>query len=172
MKYNQTEMKSFIAICIAFLFAASLSAQEVSPQVVSSAGGFNVSGDNSLSLSWTLGELVISTVTSTDNQLILTQGFQQSNLIVDAITIHPELGITITVYPNPTKDFVNIRLASPLEGNTMVFLTSPDGRAIFNDKLMEGDLTMLIDMSGYPSGTYFLRILNGIKQNVYKIIKL
>jgi hypothetical protein len=165
-------MKYCIAMCITFLLAASLSAQEVSPQVISSAGEFNVSSDNSISLSWTLGELVISTVTSTDNQLVLTQGFQQSNLIADAIKVHPELGITITVYPNPTSELVNIRLASPLEGNTMIYLTSPDGREVFNDKLMQGDLTMQISMHEYPSGTYFLRIQNGIKLNVYKIIKL
>lgn len=73
-------MKYFLSSLLAFLVLATVSGQDLKQQVVSSAGGYDVSGDNSISLSWTLGELVITTVESSGGDLILTQGFQQSAL--------------------------------------------------------------------------------------------
>ena len=165
-------MKRILAFIFASCFVASLSAQDVKQQVISSAGGFDVSGDNSISLSWTLGELVITTVTSAGGDLILTQGFQQSKLDVTAIKEHLELGIRVTIYPNPTSEIINIKFTSPLEGESTVYLIGPDGRTIINDIIPSGVLLKPIDMQGYPSGTYFLRIQNGVKLNVYKVIKL
>jgi len=165
-------MKKILTFIFTACFVASATAQDVKQQVISSAGGFDVSGDNTISLSWTLGELVISTVTSTGGDLILTQGFQQSKLEVTAIEEHPELGIMVAIYPNPTSEIVNIKFTTPLEGETAVYLVGPDGRTIITDIIPSGVLLKPIDMQTYPSGTYFLRIQNGVKLNVYKVIKL
>ncbi|MFP4489275.1 MAG: T9SS type A sorting domain-containing protein [Bacteroidales bacterium] len=160
---------SFLAVLFMFF---SLNAQNVDQHVISSAGSFDVSGDNSISLSWTLGELVVTTVDSPGGDLILTQGFQQSKLIIDGIELNPELGVEVTVYPNPVNEIVNIKFSEQLKGETMIFLSGPDGRLIYNEALKPGVLIREIYMDSYPSGTYFLRIQNGNKLNVYKIIKL
>ncbi len=166
------EMKSILTFLIALFVFASASGQEVKQQVISSAGGYSVSGDNSISLSWTLGELVIATVTSTGGDLILTQGFQQSKLDLTAVELHPDLGVTVTIYPNPTSEMINIRFSTPLEGTTMVYLIAPDGKLVINEEIPSGMTMMPIDMQQYPAGTYFLRIQNNNKQNIYKVIKL
>jgi len=165
-------MKSLLITFLVFVFVLSVSGQEVKQQVVASAGGFDIAGDNSISLSWTLGELVISTVESGGGDIVLTQGFQQSMLIIDAIQKNPELGVDVTVFPNPTSDLVNINFTSPLDGETDIFLNSADGRLVYNGKMMPGDLLKHINMHQYPGGTYILRIQNGIRINIYKIIKL
>lgn len=164
-------MKRIITILSIILLFPGLFAQDVDQQVISSAGGYDVSGGG-ISLSWTLGELVTSTVTSGGGELILTQGFQQSKLTVDAIEINPELGATVLIYPNPSVDMVNIKFSSPLSGETVISMLGPDGRAVFNEVLQAGILTKQINMQGYPGGTYFLRIQNANKLNVYKVIKL
>ncbi|MFO7756818.1 MAG: T9SS type A sorting domain-containing protein [Bacteroidales bacterium] len=165
-------MKRTLSFLTALFLCLSLGAQDVEQHVISSAGSFDVSGDNSVSLSWTLGELVVTTAESSDGSLILTQGFQQSKLIIDGIELNPELGVEVTVYPNPVNEIVNIKFSEQLKGETMIFLSGPDGRLIYNEALKPGVLIREIYMDSYPSGTYFLRIQNGNKLNVYKIIKL
>lgn len=165
-------MKRILSLLTALFLFFSLNAQDVEQHVISSAGSYDVAGDNSISLSWTLGELVVTTVQSGDASLILTQGFQQSKLIIDGIELHPELDVEVTVYPNPARDMVYIKFAEELKGETMIYLSGPDGRLIYNEALLPGELIKQIDMNRYPSGTYFLRIQNGNRLNVYKIIKL
>ncbi len=165
-------MKSFLTTFLVFMFVLSVSGQEIKQQVVASAGGFDVSGDNSISLSWTLGELVIATVESGSGDLILTQGFHQSKLVIDMIQKNPELGVEVTVYPNPTSELVNINFSAPLVGETDIYLNSADGRLVYSGKVLPGDLLKQINIQQYTSGTYILRIQNGIRINIYKIIKL
>ncbi len=165
-------MKRILSPLAALFLFFSMNAQDLDQHVISSAGSFDVAGDNSISLSWTLGELVVTTVESSDGSLILTQGFQQSKLLIDGIELNPELGVEVTVYPNPARDIVNIKFSEELKGETMIYLSGPDGRLIHNEALKPGVLMQQIYMDKYPSGTYFLRIQNGNKLNVYKIIKL
>lgn len=165
-------MKSLSSIFLVFLLVLSVSGQEIKQQVIASAGGFDVSGDNSISLSWTLGELVIATVESGSGDIVLTQGFQQSKLIIDAIQKNPELGVDVTVFPNPTSELININFSAPLDGETDIYLNSADGRLVYTSKLLPGDLLKQINLQQYPGGTYILRLQNGIRINIYKIIKL
>lgn len=165
-------MKSLLTVFMAFMFSFSVCGQEIKQQVVASAGGFDVSGDNTISLSWTLGELAIATVESGSGDIILTQGFQQSMLVINAIQKNPELGVKVSVFPNPTSEMVNINFSSPLSGETDLYLNSADGRLVYTGKLLPGDILKQINMQQYPGGTYVLRIQNGLKINIYKIIKL
>ncbi len=89
-------MKHVNCVMIAFLLSGiAVYAQEV----VSTAGshGETTAG----SLSWTVGEPVIETITDGTNTL--TQGFQQSKLTVTAINDLKFPGIELSVYPNPTN---------------------------------------------------------------------
>lgn len=165
-------MRTILTSFLALFIVVAASGQDVKQQVVSSAGGFDVSGDNSISLSWTLGELVITTVESGSGDLILTQGFQQSKMSVTAIDVNRALGVEVTIYPNPTSELVNIKFAAPLDGETVIYLNAPDGKQILNEKVEYGEVLKQINMNTFPAGTYFLRVQNGIKTNVYKIIKL
>ncbi len=165
-------MKSLLTTFLFVLFVFSVSGQEIKQHVVASAGGFDISGDNSISLSWTLGELVIETVESGSGDIVLTQGFHQTMILIDAIQKNPELGVDVTVFPNPTSELVNIDFSAPLPGKTDIFLNSADGRLVYTGKLLPGEEIKQINMQQYPDGTYILRIQNGIRINIYKIIKL
>ena len=165
-------MKSILTAILVLMLSLSAFGQDIKQQVLASAGGFDVSGDNTISLSWTLGELAIATVESGSGDIILTQGFQQSMLVIDIIQKNPELGVEVSVFPNPTSEMVNINFSAPLSGETELYLNSADGRLIYTGKLLPGDILKQINMQQYPGGTYILRIQNGIKINIYKIIKL
>lgn len=165
-------IRSILTSLFAIVIVVSASGQDLKQQVISSSGAYDVSDDNSISLSWTLGELVITTVESSSGDLILTQGFQQSKMSVTAIRENTDLGVKVLIYPNPTSEIVNIKFASPLDGETHMFIIAPDGKQIFNEKIGDGQLLKQINMQEFPAGTYYIRIQNEIKLNIYKVIKL
>ena len=95
-------MKPYLLILLIALCATFLQAQEV----VTTAGSYGETSSGSLS--WTVGEPVIETITDGTNTL--TQGFQQSKLTVTAINDLKFPGIELSVYPNPTNSFLFIEV--------------------------------------------------------------
>ena len=87
------------------LLIGTVSAQTVSPSVISTAGGLaaNASG----SLSYTVGEMaMIETFAGPTN--FLTQGFQQPWELITAVHDDP-LPVGLRVYPNPTDHYFYVR---------------------------------------------------------------
>jgi len=72
--------------------------------VISSSG--NHFNNGSVQISYTIGEAIINTFSSSSNKL--TQGFHQTNLQIADIKSHKP-SIEISVYPNPFGDQFNIQ---------------------------------------------------------------
>jgi len=87
---------------------------------------------------------------------------------MDLISSTHELSdVVISIYPNPTSDFVFIDLSNELEYELSLF--NMDGQLILNQKN-----TALFDMSKLPNGTYVLEVrdLNTKGRIVEQIIKI
>jgi hypothetical protein len=143
-------MKHANCVIIAFfLFGIAIHAQEV----VSSAGSYveTTSG----SLSWTVGEPVIETITDGTNTL--TQGFQQSKLTVTAINDLKVSGIELFVYPNPTNSFLSIEVKTDKQRDLLLSLFDINGRLILQKKMAGNKQT--IKMQNYKPGTYILKVM-------------
>jgi hypothetical protein len=153
------------------LFAFSAGAQQIKQEVIASAGGFNVTSDNSISISWTLGETIIPTFKSADGTLILTHGFQQKLIItaVEEFIIDP---VSVTVFPNPTSEIVNIEFDTPTEGEITLYLLDAQGKLVKTEKIESATSNKQINMQDLPSGLYYLRLMQGKLVNVYKVVKL
>ncbi len=163
-------MKKLISLTAILLSAFTVSAQ-VKQEVIASAGGYNKSADNSLTISWTLGETIVPTYTSSDGSLILTHGFQQKLIMVD-VEKNLEVPVTVTIYPNPAGESVNIRFETPVDKQIMIQLVDGQGKIIKNDKIEATFLEKTLNLQDIPAGTYFLRLIKGKVANVYKIVKL
>lgn len=151
------------SIIVLLLCALHVQGQQ---QVVSSAGNFhsNVSG----SISWTLGELAVETLTTASN--ILTQGFQQSRLTVTGIGDIPALDFEIVVFPNPASDHLIIRTDKEQIENLFYQLYDLSGKIILQDKFRETETT--IPVNHLRSAVYLLRIIEGNRQvRSFKIVK-
>ncbi len=138
--------------------------QTKAQEVISSGGDYNENA--TISISWTLGEPVIETVSNTSN--VLTQGFQQTKLTVSEIFEINSKNISISLFPNPTQDFVNLEVDNY---NNLTFqLFSFNGKLIQTNKLSSKNTE--IKMTNLSAATYFLKILNNNKLiKTYKIIK-
>jgi hypothetical protein len=160
-------MKKYVLIFITVLFALSVGAQQIKQQVISSAGGYNVSGG--MSISWTLGETIIPTFTN--GNLTLTHGFQQT-LIITAVEDNIEPSVNITIYPNPSSDIINIQFEKPADGEIRLFLLDSQGRLVKTDRMGATVTNKKIDMQDLAAGIYYLRMTKGNRVNVYKVVKL
>lgn len=128
-------------------------AQSITPDVVASSGGHFTTGG--AQLSWTLGEPLTDTYTTSGN--FLTQGFHQADLLITALEEENPLLATMVVYPNPTAD----QLTLHVEANTEVLLAElfdMNGKLLTRERIGKGDQTRQFDLSILPASGYVLRV--------------
>lgn len=165
-------MKRKILLMLILLpgFSLAWGQVQLTPTVLSSAGGYNEASD--ISLAWTMGELAVSTLSTTG--MILTQGFQQPFLldVGDAID-DPEFNWSVNAYPNPVSDILNLRFNLDKTMDLQIELYDITGKKLTIKKLpsiMPGGRET-IDFSGFREGIYILKITSE-KQKVRKIYKI
>jgi len=142
--------------------------QQISPDVISSGGGNFENGD--LSLSWTIGETVISTL---ESDYILTQGFHQDFFIITAVDEQEMENISINIFPNPTQDFLNIEWKSNTSSNEIINiqLLDANGRILTERTFNSSSDVMKINLQSFERAHYILRLINGRQIKTFKIIK-
>lgn len=137
-----------------------------SQEVVTTSGGYAES--TSAKVTWTVGEPVTETVIGTNS--ILTQGFNQGDLIITLVKNPEESGLILKVFPNPANDRVNISVVQTEIENLRYILTDINGKVLSNNKLQGYETD--IPVSDLSPALYLLKIYKGRKEiGVYKIIK-
>ncbi len=155
-------------VCV-FLFGYLFS-QTKTLELNPAAGDEFTAGD--ITLSWTIGEGIIETFSN--NEMVLTQGFQQPTLNVTLIDETEEFDFQFNVYPNPTTDFIIIDVLSENEMACTAELFDMSGKLLFRKSIKGKELRENIDLSNYSSNLYILRILDngGEFLKTYKIRKI
>lgn len=130
-------------------------------EVISSQGDSysNASG----SIDFTIGEVVINTVSNGTNDL--TQGFHQTTWTAVGLEEF-DVNFVVSIFPNPTQDVLTIQ-ATTFEDVTFV-LTDATGRIVMKD-ILTGELTPL-DVASFEAGNYNLSLEKG--SSVLKTIRL
>jgi len=170
-------MKNFVcALAVILLVTPVICAQTsvndtITPQVVATAGNYYKDIATGYSVSWTLGEPVIATLTN--GNTTLTQGFQQPSYNVVAITNQPIEGFTINVYPNPATDFIVIDWVSNEQDMLYISLFNMAGKLISEQSYASTQNKVSMNLSQLASAQYILEIRN--KKNsiskIYQILK-
>jgi hypothetical protein len=116
-------MKKALLMLSCFCLAIGMVAQTLDQQVIATAGNYSEAGG--VSVSWTLGECVIATFEN--NDIILTQGFQQPLMTFTGQLLHiPEGWSGISSWVDPTvplaEDIFNPVVSS------LVILLNPFGQ--------------------------------------------
>lgn len=149
-----------------FAFLVLLSNFSYAQQVLSSSGG---TGQNSSgSISYTLGELVIDT--KVKGATTITQGFHQNQIIVTAISEPSVSGFSMVVFPNPTNDFVTLKIEKGEIQNLGFILFEAQGRFLLKEQVTGSEQTVSFEQLN--PGAYFIKILkNGMELQTFKIVK-
>jgi len=150
-------------IILNFLFLTNI----LTAQETTSSAGQNISLPN-LNISFTIGEPVVSAY-QLNNTTILS-GYQQPNVEIKEVNIKQFEDFKLSIYPNPSSDIVQISWDSNSFNTIEYELLNTNGKLI---KTGKGESFLIIDISNYSAGNYFLKIKNGqFINNTYKIQKI
>lgn len=167
-------MNRFILTTVLWLLAICASIGQGATlfnQVIGSTG--QVALQQGLTYSYTVGEVVITTVASPNR--ILTQGFHQPEHTILVSVGDPELvSWDIKVFPNPVSDVLNVQYS--FEKGTMLRATVVDlvGKVVLSDQLLSEPDGSQLDCQSWQPGVYFLILKDptGRGQVTTRIIRL
>lgn len=162
--------KKKVKLCVLLLSGlglAGLQAQEAIP-----ATGGNASGSGG-TVSYSVGQVVYTTNPGTSGTV--TQGVQQAYIISATNGIDDKsIDLTYKVFPNPTTDYLNLKMDN-YQSSTYIFqLFDINGRMIGSETIVANETS--ISMNKLNSGNYLLKIIEtktGATKEVksFKIIK-
>ncbi len=154
-----------VATLATFIFSLStLSAQES----VNATGG-NASGSGG-SASYSVGQVVYTTNTGTSGSV--AQGVQQpfEISVVTAIEEAKRINLSVSAYPNPTTDFLELKVESEKLKDLSFQLYDISGKLLQSEKIT-GNQTRIV-MSNLVPATYFVKVVQGNKEiKTFKIVK-
>lgn len=139
-------MKKIQFIILGLCALNSIKAQTISAGTIASfVGSVN---NSTITIDYSVGENAISTVSNPTN--CVTQGFLQPQLIISTGIVEVNKNNEVSVYPNPTTDFVFIKSAEQV---TWVVYDAM-GKVI-----LIGDYSK-IETTQFALGVYYLEISN------------
>ena len=164
-------MKNYICISFISIFFLGFSQENlnVAPSVVTGCSA-SLQGYSMVSLKsdFTLGEIAIETISSED--FMLTQGFHQPSLGIISITENPHSRISI--YPNPTTDFLNLELIEFNDEYVLVNILDLSGKKIYAELVATNAGKHQINTTFLNLGSYLLEIVGEKQKDIFKIQKL
>jgi hypothetical protein len=137
-------------------------------QVVTTSGGNATGGGGTAS--YTVGQIVYTTNSNSNGSV--AQGVQQPYEIsvITAIEAAKDINLIFSVYPNPTTDFLTLKIENYELENLSYWIYGVNGNLIETKKISAGEIQ--ISMTNQLSGTYFLKLTEGNKEvKTFKIIK-
>ncbi len=166
LKYKQpkyiNKMRKFGLLTLIVLCASNVFAQEV----VGSAGNSHQVGD--MTISWTLGEMVIESFFLDD--LILTQGMHQPVLIVTSVEDCIACSYEFALYPNPAAEYVLLEFNNAEVAAFNYRLINASGHILDFGNIDQS--LQRINLSDYKNGYYILSIYEKNKLvKTFNIIK-
>jgi hypothetical protein len=161
MQYKQILQSIFLLLVIGL---TKLSAQEVVP-----ASGGNASG-NGGSVCYTIGQISYTYCSGINGSVL--QGIQQAYeiSIVSGLEDDVIANLICYVYPNPTTDFVMLKVENYVIENLAYQLYDLSGKQLLNSTIVFTETS--IDMKRFGPAIYFLKITQIDKVvKTFKIIK-
>ena len=163
----------FAILALSLILVPELTAQTIGTEVIS-AGGESAEVNSELMLTWTIGEASVESYA--DGTLLVVEGFHQPLLKISPLKNFSDKNDAIAVFPNPTVDFITIKLPADVtifaSGKKRVELRDIIGKLVY-EAAIEGD-EHKIDMQLLANGTYIVTIVaedNPSIMGSYKIEK-
>jgi Secretion system C-terminal sorting domain len=149
----------------------ALAQVQLERMVIANGGSF-LTGPG-ISLSVTLGEPV--TTTAVAASAILTQGFQQPDLISVGISENTT-GYSLEAYPNPVSDLLHIEITSDKDMHLLLSVYDLAGRKVLPDisHYVTTDIgsRVTINMQSLYAAVYLLKIHNKDHLSILKTIRI
>ncbi len=152
-----------------FTFIMIISSSTLSAQEIFLTTGGIASGSGGI-VNYSIGQVFYSSFKGTAYSTI--QGIQQPFEISVVTGIEEAKGIILelAVYPNPTKDFINLKVGNYQIQNLQFFMIDMNGKLLLKKKITGNET--IIPMNTLVPGVFFLKIIDDNKEiKTFKIIK-
>ena len=158
-------MKNNTLLFTSFLFSFSIKAQ-TNHQVLSASGG-DATGIGG-SIAYSVGQIVYTTCTGTTGSVAL--GVEQAFEIYSVGIKETELNISLSIFPNPTSDFLTLKVEGSNIEKLSFELLDVQGKLILSEQITNQNSQLAV--STLARGSYFINILKANKKiQTFKIIK-
>ena len=158
-------MKNNTLFLLAFLLSFSVQAQ-TSHQVLSATGG-DASGSGG-TVAYSVGQIAYTTSTGATGSV--AQGVEQAYEISSVGIKETALNISLSVFPNPTSDFLTLKVQDYNNEALSYNLLDEQGKLVLNEQIITQDTQ--VAMSTLARGAYFINIVQANKKiQTFKIIK-
>jgi len=147
------QIKSLLLL-LGFGVLFSLHAQNTDQSVISSGGDYLESTD--AFIEWTLGEPLTETYSTDSAQL--TQGFHQGFFQIVSVEETPGFSISMSVFPNPAKEFFNVRIDAPDYFDFQFEVFDLHGRVLRSGAFQSS--TQQIPLTNLATSVYILKVYN------------
>ena len=127
------------------------------------ATGGNATGTNG-SISYSIGQIDYANVQGSNGSV--NQGVQQPYEFY--VGLNEELSIDLSLFPNPTHEFIILKLENLLEGLSYE-LFDMNGKLLAQDEIESTET--LIDMREFAAGQYHVALSNKNTHQTIKLIK-
>jgi len=158
----KTKSIPIVLLAIGFLSAGFAQAQ----QSANAAGG-DATGSGG-SVAYSLGQVVYTANNSPSGTV--SQGVQQAYEIFLIGINETELNISLSVFPNPTSDYLTIKVQNYNNEALSYNFIDEQGKLVLNEQITTHDTH--VAMSTIARGAYFINVLQANKKiQTFKIIK-
>lgn len=103
---------------------------------------------------------------------LFDQSLQAEISALLAAGVDPGESADVLVFPNPASDLVNLRFGQEIEGPALLQWINPAGQVVQRQQI--GDIaqgeTIMLPVSAFPAGVYWLRINTGKAVQMEKVI--
>jgi hypothetical protein len=160
MTHKKRGLALLLMLCTGF---TALHAQ----QSANAAGG-DASGSGG-SASYSIGQVVYTMASGSNGTS--NQGVQQPyEFFTVGIDNFPAITLSLSVFPNPTPNIINLKVESGDFENLSITLYDISGKALISQKVSSA--LMQVPMQTLAAGSYLLRVNNTEKElKTFKIIK-
>jgi hypothetical protein len=113
------------------------------------------------------GSAVVSTGVSNIDDI-----YVKGLLITNNNEIAFNKSLNLTVYPNPALDRVMVNISNNISSTCKLELLSVEGNVIYQNEIKNCERSSWeINLKGFSSGIYFVKVISGEKISVQKLIK-
>ena len=162
------------------MFSLHVHAQSINSTTQNSTGtaGSSLNGYN---MTYSVGELASIQHYTASNNFTLSTGFLQSftplvTALNDLVTLD---GISVSIYPNPTTQYIQILTNFNIIGQVQIQLMDAESKIKYRSEpnIIFNQFNKQLDIGEYASGIYYLRIqfqpnMGQTRVGVYKLVKL